>query len=499
MKLTSLLTVALAALLFLSCQKEIDGSSMLSRGTLKESLSGSCLPSSVAGIYTEDSLLNATHYIDLQVNVTEAGPYVVKSDTVNGYSFYGEGDFTVTGLNNVRVFASGRPVNTGVNTFMMTYDSSVCSIDVTVNSGSTVLTAIYTLGAPGSPCSGVVLTGNYVAGTAMSVANTATINVNVTAIGAYTIITTAANGVTFSKVGSFTSTGAQQVTLNGYGTPVAGGTITHTINGMLGTCTFPVIYTAAFTLGGSTSAGCTGAVVAGTYTTSTALTAANTVTIQVNVTIAGPYSITTNQVNGMTFSKTGTFTMTGNQAVVLSGSGTPVNSGNTTFLMYNGPSGCAFTVPVNIGIPVPGDEYIRATVDGVFIEYLVNDTAYYPNPGALDISGFLNMSSGGFFSLGFDHYNAGDTLKAGTYTMAGSGYNTSPIPYQVDARYHNGMSWKPAKGPPYGTLPKDPWTFTILSIDSNRVTGTFSGIVRDLDGKGPNTKTITNGSYSVKF
>ena len=44
---------------------------------------------------------------------------------------------------------------------------------------------------------------------------------------------------------------------------------------------------------------CTGATVSGRYVADTALTGANTVTITVDVKVAGPYGIATNTINGI--------------------------------------------------------------------------------------------------------------------------------------------------------------------------------------------------------
>ena len=56
---------------------------------------------------------------------------------------------------------------------------------------------------------------------------------------------------------------------------------------------------------------CLNVTVNGTYQVGTALTAANTVDIMVNVATAGPYNISTTATNGMTFTASGTFAGTG--------------------------------------------------------------------------------------------------------------------------------------------------------------------------------------------
>ncbi|MDP4264493.1 MAG: hypothetical protein Q8941_18330 [Bacteroidota bacterium] len=103
--------------------------------------------------------------------------------------------------------------------------------------------------------------------------------------------------------------------------------------------------TAVFTLNGAPG-GCMGASVAGLYTVGTALTAGNKVTIQVDVTTAGFYTLATTALNGMIFTSSGIFTATGPQAIELTGSGTPVAAGNTNIPVHAGGSDCDFNVDV---------------------------------------------------------------------------------------------------------------------------------------------------------
>jgi hypothetical protein len=72
----------------------------------------------------------------------------------------------------------------------------------------------------------------------------------------------------------------------------------------------------------------------------------NTVTVQVNVTAIGSYNISTNTVNGYSFSAVGNFTTTGVQTVTLKGSGTPGGTGTNSFTVTAGTSTCNFSVNV---------------------------------------------------------------------------------------------------------------------------------------------------------
>lgn len=118
--------------------------------------------------------------------------------------------------------------------------------------------------------------------------------------------------------------------------------------------------TATGTLGVSAGA-CTSTSLAGTYTQGVTLTSANTATVQVTVATLGNYTISTNTVNGVTFSKTGTFTTTGAQSVILNGSGTPANAGAQIFAVTFGASTCNFSVTFGAGTP-PVVDYFPTSV-----------------------------------------------------------------------------------------------------------------------------------------
>jgi len=84
----------------------------------------------------------------------------------------------------------------------------------------------------------------------------------------------------------------------------------------------------------------------GTYIVGTALTAANTAVINVNVTSPGIYNISTTTVNGISFSATGTFNITGPQQVTLNGTGTPTAAGTFNYPVSGGGNTCSFPVTI---------------------------------------------------------------------------------------------------------------------------------------------------------
>ena len=101
---------------------------------------------------------------------------------------------------------------------------------------------------------------------------------------------------------------------------------------------------ALFTYSGSPGA-CTDAIVTGNYQAGNAMDMNNKVTLSVNVSIIGSYSITTPTVNGIYFSGSGIFTTPGLQTIMLTGSGVPIAGG--TYDISPGLNGCDFPVTID--------------------------------------------------------------------------------------------------------------------------------------------------------
>jgi DNA/RNA endonuclease G (NUC1) len=86
--------------------------------------------------------------------------------------------------------------------------------------------------------------------------------------------------------------------------------------------------------------------VQGDYATGTALTSANKVSIQVNVSRKGTYSISTVVLNGIKFTASGTFATTGVQSIILQGVGVPAMATTIYYTYTGGTSTCGFTIMV---------------------------------------------------------------------------------------------------------------------------------------------------------
>jgi hypothetical protein len=451
-----------------------------------------CATATLAGTYTAGTALTASNTVTIGVTVTTPGTYNITIPAVNGISFSGTGSLAATGPQDITLVASGTPTAAGPFNYVINGSAgSSCTFSVTTAPGGGSA-AVYTLGGAPASCSGFVLAGTYQAGLATGATNTAKFNVTVTTVGTYSITTTAVNGVTFSGSGTFTTTGAQLVTLTASGTPAAAGPFNYPATGLGSTCSFSVTYTTAsaaavFTMVGAGST-CSPGTVAGTYTAGTVLGAGNTVTVQVNVATAGSYTLTSNTVNGMTFSATGVFSATGTQSVVLTGTGTPAAAGTNVFSV--GATSCTFSVTV-VGTAT---DYITAKVDGVYTTFNFNLDALIDNSQGfpiLDIYG-EQTSAATEPSMELGIAKATGAITAGTYTV-----NQFATGVLVFGSYLNAAGTEfSALTDVNGTTQTPAFTIVITSITATRVTGTFTGPLKQ-DGVGPAVRTITEGTFSL--
>jgi hypothetical protein len=335
---------------------------------------GNCATPTINGNYILNTPLNASNTVVLNVTVTTAGTYNISTTAVNGMTFSGTGTLA-TGAQTVTLTGSGTPTTAGANTIPVTVGGSTCSFSVNVTSGA----AGSLDGAPNA-CTPATVNGTYTNGVALTGTNTVQIQVDFTSAGPYSISTNTVAGFSFSASGTATVGNDQSITLNGTGTPTATGSQTFTVTFGTSTCTFTVNVVAGGgpavgTLDGAPNA-CTPATVNGTYRVGTALGASNTVQVQVDVTTAGTYTISTNTVTGFSFTKSGTLAVGNDQLITLDGSGTPTTQGTQTFTVTFGSSTCTFTV--NVQPALSNDYFPRTTASNWSYELDddVNDTLY---------------------------------------------------------------------------------------------------------------------------
>lgn len=303
---------------------------------------GNCTGATIQGTYATGVALNpATNIVAITTNVTTIGTYNI-STTYQGMTFSASGAFTTTGLNTVSLTGAGTPTTGGANTVPLTAGSSTCNfvVNVTAPAAGTLT------------CASLVVQGTYTAGTAVTAANSIQIPVNFTSTGAYSIETNTVDGLKFFLTGNATATGVQTLTVPAQGTPGTSGTksFTLSLNGSTtGNCTFTVNVLPGTGGTANGTLNCSSITVQGTYTAGTAVTAANTIQVQVNFTSTGAYTISSNTVDGLNFTIAGNASATGTQTITVPAVGTPTPAGTKNFtLSLNGSSTgtCTFSVTV---------------------------------------------------------------------------------------------------------------------------------------------------------
>ncbi|MEO6582756.1 MAG: hypothetical protein ABIO05_00435, partial [Ferruginibacter sp.] len=306
-------------------------------------------------------------------------------------------------------------------TFIITYNETTCKVDVSVITVGPPAT--YTLGATGSTCTNIVVAGTYTVNAPMNPLNTGTVEVNVTVPGSYSLSTPVVNGISFSTFGDFISTGVQTVVLNATGTPTAGGTVNFAIAGNSSSCIFPVTINSApsagvYTLGGAGST-CTGFVASGVYASGTALSASNTVTLNVNVVTPGTYSISTTAANGVTFSGNGSFAAAGAQTITLTGSGTPTAAGAINHTVNGATGTCTFTITYTP--PSAQAAYTLSGAPGACTAAMPAGTyaAGTPLTAANTLTVSVNVTGLGAYSLSTSTVNGITFSNSGNFTTLG--------------------------------------------------------------------------------
>lgn len=467
-----------------SCQKEysFENNESPSAGSLQSDVTGDCLPKTVAGSYVAGTALNGdSSYIEVQLDVTQAGSFTINTDRVNGIYFSNIGVFNTTGLNTVRLRGNGTPLVAGIHNFIVTYDSTECAVAVTTLPAGAGEPAVFTLdGAPGT-CLSYTVNGTYIMGTPLTVSNTVSINVNVTTIGIYSISTAESNGMTFTGTGIFAATDQQIIVLNGSGIPDTAGNTPIPVTVGSSSCNFSinVVGASAFTVD------CNSAFVNGTYEEGVALTAANTVDIDVNVTTPGGYNIT-GTINEMTFSASGNFATAGIKTITLAGSGTPAADGIFDVPLTGGSAACNFQVTVEPGIPT-------GTIDWQFTEGTTTykgstEDAIQTTAGSITVLAIQGLQDNGIGSFGITLSNTSGGISTGVYSGTAISGKFAVFVYTDGGS----ISW--IGGPTFGS--NLPVNLTVYNTTMHIVQGTFSGTVTD--GMG-NFFTISAGTFKANF
>jgi hypothetical protein len=211
-------------------------------------------------------------------------------------------------------------------------------------------TAEFSLLNTNGSCTNPVIEGNYVKGSALGSSNTVQLEAYVTATGRFSVQTNSRNGFLFTSTGSFSDTGIQTITLVATGNPDSAGDFIF-IPELAAGCSYEIHVTDQFiqqndyTITGAPNT-CSNVQVAGIYQINQMLNGSNTITINVNVFSPVDYTISTDTVNGISFYAAGHFSQTGNQTVILTGSGTPIVPKDLQFNLSGNGSACTFPLTV---------------------------------------------------------------------------------------------------------------------------------------------------------
>ncbi|GAB6009432.1 hypothetical protein [Dysgonomonas reticulitermitis] len=177
-----------------------------------------CSAIRINGSYIEGTLVTGNEYLEIDLEVTKKGSFVIAALSGNGYSFYYTGVALEIGSIRVKVPAQGTPALVRTDELKFSGISLVpgCVPEITVQKAIAEYTMV---------CSSAVLQGQYYKGRTLNLSSspygphTITMNINISKPGSYDIYTETKNGIYFKGSGTFAGTGLQTVILYGHGTP----------------------------------------------------------------------------------------------------------------------------------------------------------------------------------------------------------------------------------------------------------------------------------------
>ena len=322
-------------------------------------------------------------------------------------------------------------------------------------------------------CSAIVVNGSYTQGLSLNSSDYMTVTVNVTKAGSYTFSGNTSNGYGFTTQGTVVSIGTQKILVPGQGKPTnanqsPGDLVTFNSTGgnvNCNTLTIPVMPpTAAFSIN------CGTAKFNGAYVKGKALTAANTVTLNVNVSdisTGATWAVLTNTVNGISFSGSGTFSAVGNTTITLQGTGTPTGTDPITLTFTTNSKDGAATCNATVNIAIPPMKVLGLGDANLTYNYSVFNTQ---NANATLATKADNAK------MVYDPKNFG--TQANSTVQFGDGTNT----WTVDPN-SGATAWATIKTDLTSATPPDivvigyPWT-TGSNANDQEAAGTFAKYLR---------------------
>ena len=299
-----------------------------------------CSPIAVMGSYLTGHPLDTSNYAIVTADVSDTGTYNIYTNNPDGIQFSAFGKFTETGKQNIHLKAIGTPADAGNLNFVIP-GTNGCNFDLVVKDKGP---ASYFLSGSPTDCSKPVVQGELIKKTKPTDRDYVVVNVNVFSPGPYKIKTNSVADISYAASGYFSKSGPQTVTLPCTGTPSESGLFYFNVFADSSQCRFsvpvsPEFQQAIYVEEYDQDTICLQYAINGNYTPGVPMNNSNTISFKVYATDVGNYTIYTKESNGIIFGTTGTFTQKGEQTVVLTGSGTPLSSGDFIFTpMIIGPS-----------------------------------------------------------------------------------------------------------------------------------------------------------------
>jgi hypothetical protein len=476
---------------FSSCQKEFGIDGFPAEGSLVKNAANECNSNTAQGSYAAGIATNVNNFADVQVDITKIGQYEITTDTVNGYYFAAKGAVGQTGVQTIRLQATGTPTAASIDVFNVKFNNSICEINAIVTAAP-ALPATFTFNTTGTNCSATPA-GLYQAGLATNANNWVDLAVDVTVAGSYNITasSTANNNISFSGTGTL-PIGAGVVRLLASGTPSVQGNFNYTVSLGTSTCNFTIAYGAAAPVAVYSVPSCAAISASGTYTAGTAVTASNTINIPVIVNTTGTYSITATTTNGtLAFSGSGTLTAPAG-LITLNATGIPANAGNLVVALQLAGSICSVNINVLPAGGGGGTDFLRAKVNGSTLKNF--------NFGldAVVILGATFLAAGDISSTSLETLQIGVSaltppLGIGTFPVAilsPTNQNSAQCNYTNATGDDFTVDGTSAPFPGSGT---ELFKVVITQYTATRVSGTFSGRV----GTVANNVLIQDGEFSI--
>lgn len=100
LKINSVITAVIAVTFLVSgaCQRALHfETDTVSSGVLVKDNNGNCLPADITGTLMAGKSIADSIYLELELEIKVKGPFSIDTDTINGYYFKTNGDFTSTG------------------------------------------------------------------------------------------------------------------------------------------------------------------------------------------------------------------------------------------------------------------------------------------------------------------------------------------------------------------------------------------------------------------